>query len=77
MVEMGVLPKLPDYVVREVTWNGKPVNIHELTKQHAGKFKVICVIEDKTAVEPSPNYSLTEGTRLVVLGSPEHIGNLF
>ena len=77
MVEMGVLPKLPDHVVREVTWNGKPVTIHELTKQHEGKFKVICVIEDKTVVEPSSNYPLTEGTRLVVLGSSEHIDHLF
>lgn len=77
MVEMGVLPKLPDHVVREITWNGEPVTIRELTKQNAGKFKVICVIEDKNAVEPSSNYSLTEGTRLVVLGSSEHIDHLF
>ncbi len=77
MVEMGVLPKLSDYVIREVVWNGKPITIHELTKKYSGKFKIICVVEDKTAIEPSLDYSLREGIHLVVLGSPANIDHLF
>ncbi|UNC91143.1 potassium channel family protein [Candidatus Contubernalis alkaliaceticus] len=77
MVKMGVLPKLSNYVVREVTWKGEPVTIQELAIKNSENFKIICIVENNKAMEPSLNYSLQKGSRLVILGSPEHIDHLF
>jgi voltage-gated potassium channel len=77
MVEMGVLPKVPDYVVREVFWQGESITIGKLTQEHAAKFKIICAVKNETAMRPTLNYTLSRGDRLVVLGPPANIDHIF
>lgn len=77
MVEMGVLPKLADYTVREVTWQGQPSTILEVSKSATGTFKIICIIENDTVVEPTADYLLQKGSRLVVSGPPSVIESCF
>jgi Trk K+ transport system NAD-binding subunit len=77
MVEIGVLPKLTDYVVREVTWQGEPITIGKLTEKHAGKFKIICAVVNDKVVEPSLGFLLESGERLVVLGPPANLARVF
>ena len=76
MVEMGVLPKMSNYIVKELTWTQEPVTIHNLTAKHHGEFKVICIIKNGTASEPALNYTLKKGDRLVALGPPENLDKL-
>lgn len=77
MVEMGVLPKRSNYIVREITWDRDPATIRELTGQHPGKFKVICVVKDNRVIEPSLDYSLQKNDRLVLLGPLDNIMRIF
>ncbi len=76
MVEMGVLPKMSDYVVREINWQREPVTIQELTEMHPGEFKIICVVKNDTAIEPSLDYTLQKEDRIVALGPTEHLDKL-
>ncbi len=76
MVEMGVLPKMRDYVVREIPWRQEPISIRELTKEHNNNFKIICAVKDGKAVEPSLDYTLQKGDSIVALGPPEYL-NIF
>lgn len=73
MVEMGLLPKLPNYVVREMTWRQEPMEIGELTQLHRGKFKIISVVRGKKAMGPALDFLLKKDDRLVILGAPENI----
>jgi voltage-gated potassium channel len=73
MVEMGLLPKLSNYVVREVGWQREPMEIGELTRLYKGKFKVVCVVRGKKAMGPTLDFLLKEKDRLVILGAPENI----
>lgn len=75
MVETGVLPKLSDYVIREVPWKDGPITIKELTESNAGRFKIICIVrgEDDQVLEPALNHALEKSDRLVVLGRPDNI----
>ncbi|MGM0689773.1 MAG: potassium channel family protein [Bacillota bacterium] len=76
MVEMGVLPKMKDYVVREINWQREPVTIQELTEMHPGEFKIICVVKNDTAIEPSLDYTLQKEDRIVALGPTGHLDRL-
>ncbi len=76
MVEMDVLPKLPDYVVRELTWQQEPITIQDLTEKYRGEFKVICIVREGRAIEPSLNYALQKGERIVVLGTYNNLEKL-
>jgi len=73
MVEMGVLPKMPDYVVKELIWNQEPVTLEELTEEHVGEFKIVCIVKDGKAIEPSLDYTLQKGDRLVAQGPRKHL----
>ncbi len=77
MVQLGVLPKLSDYVVREVTWPGEPTTIAELTEKHAGLFKIICSVRDEKVIEPSLDLVLNTNERLVVMGPPGNLDKIF
>lgn len=77
MVEMGVLPKFLSYAVREVTWEGRPSTILEISRNAPGNFKIICVIENGTVIEPTAGYLLQKGSRLVVSGPPDVIERVF
>ena len=68
MVEMGVLPKLEGYRVKEIEWNREPLSIEELGGRHPGEFKVICVVRNGSVFEPTLDYLLQQGDRIVVLG---------
>jgi voltage-gated potassium channel len=76
MVEMGVLPKRSNYLVRELPWLHDPVTIGELTAKHVGNFKVVCIVKDGNAIEPSLSYVLQKGDSIVVMGPPENIAKL-
>ncbi len=77
MVEMGVLPKLPDHLVQEIPWTYEPMTIQQLTTKYPGDFKVICVVKNDLALEPSLNTMLQQGDRIVVLGLRENLEKLF
>ncbi len=76
MVEMGVLPKMSGYTVRELTWQKEPVAIRELQQLNSGEYKIICIVKDCKAIEPSLNYTLRKGERIVVFGSPKNLDKL-
>lgn len=76
MVEMGVLPKMKDYVVREIVWQREPLTVQELTEMHRGEFKIICIIKDDKAIEPALDYTLQKGDRIVALGPTGHLERL-
>jgi Trk K+ transport system NAD-binding subunit len=76
MVEMGVLPKMSDYVLREVSWFSEPVTIGELTAKHKSKFKIVCVVKNSEVIEPSIDYTLQKGDKLVALGHPDYLSTL-
>lgn len=76
MVEAGVLPKLSDYVIREVTWRHEPMKIQILAEKHQRKIKIICVIKNEEVFEPSGSYVLQKNDIIVVLGPPQHIDRL-
>ncbi len=73
LVEMGVLPKMPDYIVKELIWKQEPTTILELTMENVGEFKIICLVKDEKAIEPSLNYTLQKGDRLVALGPKKNL----
>jgi Trk K+ transport system NAD-binding subunit len=73
MVQLGILPKLKNYVIREVPWDRKPMDIRELTTIHKGKFKIICVVTGDKVVQPALDYVLQKGDRLVIMGAPDNI----
>jgi len=73
MVEMGVLPKLPNYVIREVTWNNGAVSIGELAEKSRGNIKIICVVRGDEMLQPAVDFVLQPRDRIVVLGDPESI----
>lgn len=77
MVDMGVLPKRSNYVVREITWDQDPTTIRELTGKYPGKFKIICIIKDNMVIEPLLDSSLQSNDRLVVLGPRDKINGIF
>ena len=76
MVAAGVLPKLSNYVIREVTWRHEPTQIQTLAEKHHKKIKIICVIKDDKIFEPSSSYELQNNDIIVVLGPPQHIDHL-
>lgn len=77
LVELEVLPKLTDYVVREVTWSGDATTVGALTEKYAGKFKVICTVKEVDVIEPSIALSILPGDKLVVIGPPDNIEKAF
>ncbi len=76
MVEMGVLPKVPNYEVRELRWGKKEVAIRDLIGDKWGDFKIICVVQDGAAVEPSLDYKLTRGETVIALGTPAELDQI-
>jgi Trk K+ transport system NAD-binding subunit len=73
MVQMGLLPKLCPYVVREVIWNREPIDIRTLTGIDKGLFKIICVVKDDKVMELALDYVLLKGDRIVVMGAQDNI----
>ncbi len=76
MVEMGVLPKVQNYVVRQLTWQREPTTIRGLAEEKWSNFKIICVIHNNKAIEPSLDYLLQKGEQIVALGSPKSLDAL-
>jgi voltage-gated potassium channel len=76
MVEMGVLPKLSNYVLREMPWLSEPITIGDLTAKHKGKFKIVCIVRNSDVLEPSIDFTLRRGDRLVALGHPDYLDTL-
>ena len=76
LVEMGVLPKVPNYQLRELSWQQEPIAIQDLTVKHHGAFKIICIVKDGRAVEPALDYVLQKGDVVVALGTPESLDEL-
>jgi len=73
MVEMGVLPKVPNYEVRELAWQEDEVSIRDLIEDKWGDFKIIAVVQGGTAVEPALDYKLTRGETVIALGTPAEL----
>ena len=73
MVEMGVLPKLSNSVLREITWISGPTTISDLTAKYKGNFKIVCIVRNNEVIEPSISFTLEKDDRLVVLGHPDHL----
>lgn len=76
MVEAGVLPKLSNYTIREVTWRYEPIQIQTLAEKHKGLIKIICIYKEGRIFEPTADYQLQKNDIIVVLGSPQHIKRL-
>ena len=76
MVELGVLPKLSNYVIRELVWRHEPIQIHTLAIRHKGFITIICIIKDDNIFEPKSDYQLQKNDIIVVLGSPQAIERL-
>ncbi len=76
MVEAGVLPKLSDYVIRQVLWRYEPIKIRMLAEKHQGRFKIICIFRKDRVLEAMADYQLQKNDIFIVLGSPQHIEQL-
>ncbi len=76
MVRMGLLPKLSNYVIRELVWRHAPVQIQMLAEKHRGSIKIICIVKDDNIIEPTADYYLQENDIIVVLGTPQAIVRL-
>ncbi len=76
MVRMGILPKLSNYVIRELVWRHAPIKIETLAIRHKGFIKIICIIKDDKLFEPTAEYQLQQDDLIVVLGSPQAIERL-
>jgi voltage-gated potassium channel len=76
MVEAGVLPKLYNYAIREVTWRYEPIQIQTLAEKHKGLIKIICIFKEDRIFEPTADYQLQKNDTMIVLGSPQHIERL-
>lgn len=76
MVDMGVLPKLSNYVVRELVWRHAPIQIQTLAEKHKGFIKIICIVKDDSIIEPKADYQLQKDDTVVVMGTPQAIEGL-
>ena len=76
MVEMGLLPKLSNYVIREVVWRHAPVQIQKLVEKQKGNIKIICIAKGDKIIEPTADYQLQENDNIAVLGTPLAIERL-
>ncbi len=70
MVELGVLPKMQDYVVRQIKWQWNETTIRELTERHPGAFNIVCLINNGTVKEPLLESPIKRGDSIVVIGNP-------
>lgn len=73
MVEMGVLPRLKGYLIRELLWRSTPVQIQSLAEKHRGNMKIICVVRDDKILQPKADYTLQQNDKIVVMGKEEHV----
>lgn len=77
LVEMDILPKFSNYVIKEVTWNKDSISIEELNKMFdTDKIKIICIVRANELMEPGKDFFLNKGDRIVVLGAPDYIKDL-
>ncbi len=76
MVDMGVLPRLSNYVVRELVWHHAPIQIQALAEKHQGFIKIVCIVKGDSIIEPKADYELQKDDTVVVMGTPHHIEQL-
>jgi len=76
MVELGVLPKVQDYVARQIKWLWNETTVQALTEKHQGAFKIICQVTDGIVKEPQLNSTLKRGDSIVLIGKPEAMEQL-
>ena len=76
MVELGVLPKLSDYVVRQVKWRRQDTTVLELIQQYNGNFKIICLVKNRLVEKPLVNSVIQNGDCIVVMGNPASISQI-
>ena len=74
MVELGVLPRLSNYVISQITWNNNPIRIKELKEMYdTTKTKIVCIVRGHEIMEPGSDFLLQKGDHIVVLGTPDQI----
>lgn len=73
MVEMDVLPKLTNYLIRELVWHNSPIQIRPLAERYKGYIKIICVVRDNQVFKPTADFMLQKNDIIVVLSTPEHM----
>ncbi|UMZ73714.1 potassium channel family protein [Natranaerofaba carboxydovora] len=76
MVDMGVLPKLSNYLIREIKWNREPTKLRDLTERNKVDAKIICIVRENKVLEPSAELALNKNDLIVALGSFEEIKEL-
>lgn len=76
LIKMGVLPRLSNYLIREMVWQNGPTKIQTLAEKHKGYIKIICVLKNGEMITPKADYQLQQNDTIVVLGTPEHIEKL-
>ncbi len=74
MVELGVLPRLSNYVISQITWSNNPIRIQELKEMYDTAItKIVCIVRGSEVMEPRSELLLQKGDQIVVLGSPDQI----
>lgn len=73
MVEMGVLPKFCNYVIREITWEREAIEIRKITEVYKRDIKIICVVSDGEVMKPTADYVVEKGDLLVALAPKENM----
>lgn len=73
LVEMGVLPGLTDYLIRELRWYGAPIHIKDLAEKYRGHIKIICLVREGQVLEPRAEQVVQEKDIMVVLGTQQYV----
>jgi len=69
LIQMGILPKPTDLVVRELLWEQEAITI----EQFGADLHMIAVARNGSLVSPTADFRLERGDRLVVMGPPDRI----
>ncbi len=76
LVKMGILPKLSDFLIKEITWEKAGISVRDMALKAGNNIDIICLIKDGQVLKPTGKSMVKKGDRIVILGNLEDINIL-